>query len=113
MKQSAKIYKSVSDETRLRILLLLATHTELCVCDVMAALDLPQSTVSRHLAYLKNAGWLDDQRRGIWMHYSLTHTPSTTHQDILASLVTTLATSSEHMADQQRLTSNLKRKASS
>lgn len=113
MKQAAKIYKSVADETRVRILLLLATNTELCVCDLMASLNLPQSTVSRHLSYLKNAGWLDDRRSGTWMHYSLTHTPSTTHQDILASLVTTLATSSEHLADQQRLATNLQLKFSS
>ena len=63
MKQAAKIFKALSDETRLRILALLSQR-ELCVCDLMAVLDLPQSTVSRHLAYLRNAGWVEDRRQG-------------------------------------------------
>ena len=49
MKNVAHIFKALSDETRLRILALLHSG-ELCVCDLMVALDLPQSTVSRHLA---------------------------------------------------------------
>ncbi len=71
MKTVAKLFKSLSEETRLRILLLLREHGELCICDLMAALELPQSTISRHVAYLKNAGWLQDRRGGVWMYYSL------------------------------------------
>ena len=70
MKNVAHIFKALSDETRLRILTLLSSG-ELCVCDLMAALDLPQSTVSRHLAYLRNAGLVADERRGVWMFYRL------------------------------------------
>ncbi|MGE4579860.1 MAG: ArsR/SmtB family transcription factor [Desulfuromonadales bacterium] len=71
MKQTAKRFKALSDETRLRILALLATG-ELCVCDLMAVLELPQSTVSRHLATLRNAALVDDRRQGVWMVYRLT-----------------------------------------
>jgi ArsR family transcriptional regulator, arsenate/arsenite/antimonite-responsive transcriptional repressor len=71
MKTTARLFKSLSDETRLRILALLR-EGELCVCDLMAILDLPQSTVSRHLAYLRNAGLVDDRRQGVWMFYRLT-----------------------------------------
>lgn len=53
---------------RLRILMLL-TQGELCVCDIMAVLDEPQSKVSRHLAYLKNTGFIQGKRVGTWMHY--------------------------------------------
>jgi ArsR family transcriptional regulator, arsenate/arsenite/antimonite-responsive transcriptional repressor len=70
MKKLAQTFKALSDETRLRILALL-THGELCVCDLMAVLVLPQSTVSRHLAYLRNADMLLDQRKGVWMYYRL------------------------------------------
>lgn len=70
MKKIARIFKALSDETRLRIIALL-TVGELCVCDLMAILQLPQSTVSRHLAYLKNVGLVDDRREGVWMHYKL------------------------------------------
>jgi len=70
MKKTAQLFKALSDETRLRILALL-TRGELCVCDLMATLDLPQSTVSRHLAYLRNAGLVEDRRQGVWMYYRL------------------------------------------
>lgn len=70
MKQLAKTFKALSDETRLRILALL-TQGELCVCDLMEVLQLPQSTVSRHLAYLRNAGMISDRRDGVWMYYRL------------------------------------------
>ncbi|MFN2312793.1 MAG: ArsR/SmtB family transcription factor, partial [Spirochaetia bacterium] len=70
MKNIAHIFKALSDETRLRILALLSSG-ELCVCDLMEALELPQSTVSRHLAYLRHAGLVADQRRGVWMFYRL------------------------------------------
>jgi DNA-binding transcriptional ArsR family regulator len=63
-------FKALADETRLRILALLV-NGELCVCDLMAILDLPQSTVSRHLATLRNAGWVEDRRQGVWMYYRL------------------------------------------
>lgn len=70
MKQTAQIFKALSDETRLRIVGLLL-EGELCVCDLVAVLNLPQSTVSRHLAYLKNSGLVNDRREGIWMHYQI------------------------------------------
>lgn len=71
MKTTAKLFKALSDETRLRILALL-TVGELCVCDLMEVLQLPQSTVSRHLAYLRKTGLVDDRRQGVWMYYRLT-----------------------------------------
>lgn len=66
----AQIFKALSEQTRLRILMLL-THGELCVCDIMAVLDEPQSKVSRHLAYLKHSGLIQGKRVGAWMHYSV------------------------------------------
>ena len=54
----------------MRILMLL-TRGELCVCDIMAVLEEPQSKVSRHLAYLKHSGFIQGKRVGTWMHYFL------------------------------------------
>jgi len=68
MRDIAQIYKALSEQMRLRILMLL-THGELCVCDLMAVLNEPQSKVSRHLAYLKNSGLIQGKRVGTWMHY--------------------------------------------
>ncbi|PLX78827.1 MAG: ArsR family transcriptional regulator, partial [Desulfuromonas sp.] len=72
MKEKAKIFKALADETRLRILALLL-EGELCVCEIIAALELPQSTVSRHLAYLRKSGWVQDRRQGLWMYYRLSN----------------------------------------
>lgn len=85
MKTTARLFKALSDETRLRLLALLG-QGELCVCDLMAILDLPQSTVSRHLAYLRNAGLVEDRRQGIWMFYSLTRNGAPLERDLLALL---------------------------
>lgn len=74
MKRTAALFKALADSTRIRILALVIAEGKLCVCDIMAALNLPQSTVSRHLAHLRNTGWLDDHREGIWVYYSLRET---------------------------------------
>lgn len=89
MKTTAQIFKALGDETRLRIMALLLGGQELCVCDLMAALDLPQSSVSRHLSYLRNAGLVDDRRQGIWMYYTI-NKESTEHASILSDLLSTM-----------------------
>src|SRR5512145_483636 len=71
MKHLAQTLKALSDPIRLRIVLLLQAEGELCVCDLMAVLKLPQSTVSRHLSYLKRSCWIEGRRQGVWMYYQL------------------------------------------
>jgi ArsR family transcriptional regulator len=70
MKDTAEIMKALSDETRLRILHLLHGR-ELCVCDLVEGLGLSQAKVSRHLAVLRAAGLVVDERRSQWMYYRL------------------------------------------
>ncbi len=65
-----QVFKALSDETRLRIVNLLSLD-ELCVCDIMAVLNISQPKASRHLAYLKYSGLVESRREGLWMHYSL------------------------------------------
>lgn len=66
-----QFYKCLSDETRLRCLLLITQAGELCVCELMAALDEIQPKVSRHLAQLRKAELLLDRRQGQWVFYRL------------------------------------------
>jgi ArsR family transcriptional regulator len=70
MKEIARLFKALSDETRLRIIHLLL-YGELCICDLMEVLELPQSKVSRHMAYLKHSGLVNDRREAVWIYYSL------------------------------------------
>lgn len=72
MKETARILKSLGDETRLRIYGLLSSKGELCVCDITATLGITQTHASRSLGVLKGAGLVKDRRDGLWMHYSIT-----------------------------------------
>lgn len=71
MKEEISLFRALSDETRLRITVLLS-EKELCVCQLEWALGLTQAKVSRHLTVLKNAGLVQDRREGLWIFYSLT-----------------------------------------
>lgn len=64
-------YKCLAEETRLKSLLLMSKHGQLCVCDLMAALGLSQPKVSRHLAELRKHGLVLDERRGKWVYYQI------------------------------------------
>lgn len=64
-------FKALSDETRLQILMLIASENELCVCELMVALNLSQPKISRHLALLRNQGLLLDRRQGQWVFYHI------------------------------------------
>ena len=68
----ARIHKALGDETRVRIVHLLARRGELCVCDVESVLRVSQSKASRHLNHLKHAGVVEDRRDGTWVYYRLT-----------------------------------------
>lgn len=70
MQDILNIFKALSDETRLRVLKLLE-EGELCVCDIVAALDMIQPKVSFHLAVLKEAGLIKDRKQGKWVHYKI------------------------------------------
>lgn len=102
MKTATQIFKALSDETRLRILGLLL-EGELCVCELVAVLGLPQSTVSRHLANLRNARLVIDSRHGIWMHYRLPDGDGSLQEHLLALLRTDLTAFSQVRDDQKKL----------
>jgi len=69
--QPIPIYKALSDETRLKCLLLILREEELCVCELTAALDEIQPKISRHLAQLRRCELLADRRQGQWVYYRL------------------------------------------
>lgn len=65
----AGLCKCLGDESRLSLLCLMGVDREVCVCDLVDALDAPQSTISRHLAQLRQCGLVVARRQGTWMHY--------------------------------------------
>ena len=69
-KRKSKVFKALADSIRLRILGLLSSR-EMCVCEVMVALDLTQPTASHHLGILENVGLVKDRKEGKWVFYSI------------------------------------------
>lgn len=65
-----RFFSALADETRLKILRLLMIR-EMCVCEIMVALDLTQPTASHHLNLLENAGLVKDRKEGKWVFYSI------------------------------------------
>lgn len=99
------VLKALADETRLRILNLLYDQ-ELCVCDIMAVLQITQTKASRHLIYMKNAGLLADRKEAQWVHYSLVYFKNT---NFLHSLVEeTLRSEQLYLEDLERLSQRIK-----
>ena len=80
-----QIFRAFADPTRLRILNLLLPG-ELCVCDIVSTLRIPQPTASRHLAYLKKSGLVEARREGLWIHYKLSAPKTTFHKKLLDCL---------------------------
>ena len=70
MDKPNQLFKAFSDETRLRILNLLAQRDH-CVCEFQSILRVPQPTISRHLAYLRRSGLVEVERHGKMIMYSL------------------------------------------
>lgn len=82
------LLKALSDEARLRILALLNTVPELCVCDLEKTLRFSQTKVSRHLSYLKRTGLVRSRRHGVWMYYALVEPKNAQSKELLQSLLT-------------------------
>lgn len=102
MLKALTLFKNLSDETRLGIVLLLREMGELCVCDLCTALDQSQPKISRHLAMLRESGLLLDRKQGKWVHYRLSpHIPAwaaqvieqawLSHQDDVQAIARNLA----------------------
>ncbi len=86
MQDLIKALKALSDETRLRILKILLVR-ECCVCEIMQALDISQSRTSRNLRILQNAGFVERQRNGAWIFYSVNRQTVNRHATSLTELL--------------------------
>ena len=108
MKELTRLLSALADPTRLRLLRLIHRQ-ELCVCELMEALQLPQYKVSRHLLELRRIGLAEARRSGRWMHYRISGaaTRSPLHQDLLKLLDVHLRDLPEAKRDDTRLAKRL------
>jgi ArsR family transcriptional regulator len=82
MDKPSQLFKAFSDETRLRILNLLAQRDH-CVCEFQQILRVPQPTISRHLAYLRRSGLVEVERHGKLIMYSLASPTNPVHAALI------------------------------
>jgi ArsR family transcriptional regulator len=99
-----KLFRALADPTRLRLLNLIADQ-EICVCYFVEILGISQPKVSRHLAYLRRAGFVETRREGKWMHYRLAAPQDAVAAQILRATLTGLRKKPEMRRDLHRLKS--------
>lgn len=99
----AQLFKCLSDETRLRCVLLIQQHGELCVCELTQALQLSQPKISRHLAQLRACGLLQDRRQGLWVYYRIHPNLPQWTLALLQQAVTAVTKEPVFQQDRQRL----------
>jgi ArsR family transcriptional regulator len=112
VKDTARFFRVLADEARLQMLWLLFNKRELCVCDIMAVLEITQSKASRHLASLRNAGLATDRKEGLWSYYSLRPIEDPDIQAQLKLLWTSLSKRSDAKQLLKKLNTWLKAKKS-
>jgi ArsR family transcriptional regulator len=71
MNKEVGMLKALGDSTRIRMIKLLEGADELCVCEIIKAMDISQSRASRNLNILRQAGLVTDRRSKMWVYYSL------------------------------------------
>jgi ArsR family transcriptional regulator len=102
--ESTRLLKAFADPVRLRLLNLLGgEREEVCVCHLHGALELPQPTVSRHLAYLRKHGLVAGRKEGLWVHYRLARPRSALHRILSGCLGGCLGDPEVFHQDLQRL----------
>lgn len=96
-------FEVLCDETRRRLLGLLRSEGELCVCELYYALNMPQPKVSRHLSVMREAGMLLVRREGTWIYYRLNSQIPAWCDRILAQLHDLWLANPAHAQDAARL----------
>ncbi len=109
MNDLAKLFKALSDESRLRILNLVLSTGGLCVCDIESTTGFTQTKVSRHLAYLRNAGLLKDRRQGLWMLYSVAAQSTDEQRQLMSCLKSILKGNAAARRDIRLLETNIRK----
>lgn len=86
MTDKTRLFKALSDSSRLRILKMLQTKP-LCVCEITEVLQLATSTVSKHLSILRDTGFIIEEKEGKWVNYKINPRPS---DERISSIISTL-----------------------
>jgi ArsR family transcriptional regulator len=97
------LFRALADPTRLRLLVLLASQGELCVCELTHALAETQPKISRHLAMLRELGMVLDRREGLWIYYRLNSKLPAWIREVLETTARANAAAESYARDRKRL----------
>ena len=98
-----RFFQALGDNTRLRLLNLMGDQ-EICVCYFVEILGQPQPKISRHLAYLRNAGVVTARRDGKWIHYRIVMPPNEGAAKVLQEILQWFKKEKTMQADRAKLT---------
>ncbi len=103
--EQTTLFRILGDETRLRAVALMAEAGEVCVCELVHALELPQPKISRHMAAMRDAGLVVPRRDAQWVFYDLDPALPDWQQDVIAATVKGIRTEAVVINDRKRLKS--------
>ncbi|HEV2491832.1 MAG TPA: metalloregulator ArsR/SmtB family transcription factor [Terriglobia bacterium] len=103
----AEQIQALADLTRLRLLNLLTQAKEICVCELVDALALPQYAVSRHLHVLEQAGFIEDRKAGRWVYYRIASGLKPYRRTLLRAVTELRDESPVFQADEERASRRL------
>lgn len=103
MEAATSLFATLAESIRLRCLTLIARRGELCVCELVAALDQPQPKISRHLAIMRDAGLLRDRRDAQWVLYALSSELQPWAKAIVDGALVATVDDAQHIKDLKRL----------
>ena len=98
-----QLFSILSDQTRLRTLMLIQAEDELCVCELTFALDESQPKISRHLALMREAGIVKARREGTWMHYRIDPHLAIWSKEVIKHVLEQICGSSPYKEDLRHL----------
>lgn len=98
-----ELFTLLSDQTRLRCMMLLMNEQEICVCEFCKILNFIQPKISRHLAYLRKSGLILDERREQWVYYKLNDNSPLWIKKILMTISNGLKNAQPFKADYEKI----------
>lgn len=103
MKTPDELFSLLSDNTRLRCIILLQKEGELCVCEISEIIGSLQPKISRHLALMRNSGLVIDERRGQWVYYMINKSLPPWAKKIIESTLENLIKEEPYQSDIKKL----------
>jgi ArsR family transcriptional regulator, arsenate/arsenite/antimonite-responsive transcriptional repressor len=105
LRKIIKILKAISDEGRMRIIILLSRKKDLCVCEIREIIGLSQSTISSHLKKLENSGLVTFSKDGKWINYNIDPDLDAEIKKLLEDIISLIEDEPRAIADLNRLDS--------